>query len=142
MSLELLDTPMRGKGFQAQVGCVQFETARQLDGAHDGLGGQFGSHQLGLGRQERVVEADVVRDQRPPAQQRDQIGRDIGELRLALQHLRGEAVDVRGARIDTGVEQTHHAVGDGPVGTAGNLKSPGQPPPTWGCGRASAPRSA
>src|SRR5690606_30412151 len=66
---------------------------------------QFGVDQLGLGHQERVVERDVVRHQGAPAQDVDQVVDDVGELRLTGQHVGGEAVDVGGARVDTGVEQ-------------------------------------
>ena len=61
--------------------------------------------QLGLGGQERVVEADVVGDQGAPAQHLDQLLGDVGETGLAGQHLGGQAVHVGGPGIDTGVEQ-------------------------------------
>ena len=46
----------------------------------------------------RVVERDVVRDQRAAAHQLDHVADDLAELRLVLQHLGGQAVDVGRAR--------------------------------------------
>ena len=46
-----------------RLSAAEVEPAGQLDGAHDGVDRQFGADQLGLGGQERVVEADVVGDQ-------------------------------------------------------------------------------
>ena len=131
MGLELLDAPMRGEGFQPQIGRIQVETPGQLNRAHHRLGGQLGAGQFGLRRQERVVEPDVMGDQCPASQQRDEVGDDIGELGLSLQHLRSQAVHVGGARINTRIQQTHHTVGDASVGIQRQRRDTNDTRPTW-----------
>jgi hypothetical protein len=90
------DTPVPRQGFEAQIVQAQIQTAGQFDGAHDGVDGQLDARLIGLGGQEAVVEAGVVRDQCAAAHQLGQIVGDVAEGRLILQHLDGETVDVRG----------------------------------------------
>jgi hypothetical protein len=72
---------------------------------HDGVDGQLDARLIGLGGQEAVVEAGVVRDQCAAAHQLGQIVGDVAEGRLILQHLDGETVDVRGARSTPGLSR-------------------------------------
>ena len=74
--------------------------------------GSSSAGQFGLGGQERVVEADVVGDQGAAAQHLDQIGGDVGEGRLAGEHLGGQAVHVGGPGVDTGIQQAGDAALD------------------------------
>ena len=105
MRLHLGDAPMSGQRLQPQVLEAEVEAAGQLDGAHHGVDRQLGRNQLGLGGQERVVEADVVRHQRAALEHRVEIADDVAEGRLALQHLRGEPVDVRGPGSTPGLSR-------------------------------------
>jgi hypothetical protein len=57
-----------------------------------------------------------VGDQGATVQQLDDIGGDIGEGRLVLQHLGRQAVDVGGTGIDAGIEQADHGMFDAPLG--------------------------
>ena len=51
-------------------------------------------------------------DEGAAAQHLDQLGGDVGEARLAGEHLGGQAVHVGGPGIDTGVQQSGDAVLD------------------------------
>jgi hypothetical protein len=74
---------------ELQVIGAQLEAAGQLDRAHHGVDGQLRADQLGLRSQERVVEADVVRDEGAVLQQLDEVADDVAEAGLALEHLGG-----------------------------------------------------
>ena len=91
--------------------------------------------QLGLGGQEGVVEADVVGHQRAAPQQLDQVADDVGEPRLALQHLGGQPVHMGGPRVDAGIEQAVDAALDVAVvaeGQRGDADDAGLPGPEAG----------
>ena len=122
VGLHLRDAPVRGERLQPQVLGPEVEATGQLDGAHHAVDRQLGLDEFGLGGQERVVEADVVGDQRAPAQQVDQVADDVAEGRLALQHLGGEAVHVRRTGVDAGVEQAGEALLDVAVVTEGQRR--------------------
>ncbi len=74
--------------------------------------GQLGADQFSLGGQERIVEPDVVGDERATLQELDQIADDVAKGGLALQHLGGQAVHMGGTRVDAGVEQRVEALLD------------------------------
>ena len=74
--------------------------------------GQLRPDQFGLGGQERVVEADVVGDERAVLQHVDQVADDVAEARLALEHFGGQAVHMGGPGVDAGVEQRVEAALD------------------------------
>ena len=100
------------KRLEPQVLDAEVEAAGQFDGAHHGVDGQLGADELGLRGQERVVEAHVVRHQRAAPQHPVQFADDLAERGLPLEHLRGQAVHVRGPGIDAGVEQGGEAALD------------------------------
>ena len=112
MGAHLADSPVSRQRLQAQVGQAEIEPSGQLDGAHHVLDRQFDVHQLGLGGQKRVVEPDVVGDQRAPPQHLDEVGRHVTEGRLTGQHLGGQAVHMGGTGVDAGVQQAVQALLD------------------------------
>ena len=57
-----------------------------------------------------------MRDQRAPADELDDVADDLAELRLVLEHLGGQPVDVGRARIDARIEQADHGLFDATVG--------------------------
>ncbi len=107
---------MRREGLQSQVGHAQLEPPGQLDGAHDGVHRKLAVRKLSLRGKKPVVEGDVVRYQRPPAQQVEHVPGDVGELRLVFQHGRGQSVDVGGPRVNARVEQAADGLLHPPVG--------------------------
>ena len=123
--------PVRGQRLQPQIVDAQVQPPGQLDGAHDGVDGQFGFGDLGLRGQERVVERDVVRHQRAAAQQLDHVTDDVGELRLVFEHRGGQAVHVGGTRVHAGIEQADHGLLDSTVGVEAQCGEADDPGLTW-----------
>ena len=112
----LRHTPVRRQSLQPQVVGAQFQPAGQLHRAHDAIDRQRDTGQLGLRGQEAVVEGNVVRDQRAPAHELDDVADDLAELRLILEHLGGQPVNVGGTGIHARIEQAHHGLLDVPLG--------------------------
>ena len=119
--------PVRGERLQPQVVDAEVQPAGQLDRAHHVVDGKLGVGELGLGGQERVVERDVVRDQRAPAQHLDHVTDDVGELRLVLQHRGGQPVHVGGAGVDAGIEQADNGLLDPAVGVEAERREADDP---------------
>ena len=123
---------MPGEGFQPQIVQAQVESPGEFHRAHDVVDGQCGRCEFGFGSQERIVELGVVGDHRAAGHQLGEVGGDVGERRLILQHLRREAVHVRGTGVHARVEQTDHRVLDIPVvieRQRGNAQYPGMTRP-------------
>ncbi len=116
-------SPVRGERLQPQIVDAEVQPPGQLERAHDGVDREFGSGDLGLGGQERVVERDVVRDQRAAAQYFDHVADDVGELRLVFEHGGRQPVHVGGTRVHAGIEQADHGLLHSAVGVEAECRN-------------------
>lgn len=125
------DIPVSGEGGQFVVVDGQGQLVGQFEGAHDGVSGQVHSGAEGFGSQECVVECGVVGDKDSAGEKFGERGCDVGEGGLVGQHGGGNAVDVGGPGVDTGIEQCAHGVFDSAVGAEGEGGDADDPVGLW-----------
>ena len=107
---------MARQAFQAEVVQPEVQPAGEFHGAHDRVDGQHRSGEFGFGDQKRVVEGRVMGHQGAPVHQVGDVGGDIGERGLILQHLSRQTVHMGRSRIDSRVEQADDRMLDSAVG--------------------------